>query len=67
MGAGKSDVFGISVLGILLALFSAVMWATYWMINNKNKDIDGTVSLFMGFLFGTIYLLVAKLYSWALI
>jgi len=32
------------------------------MINNKNKDIDGTVSLFMGFLFGTIYLLVAALF-----
>lgn len=62
LGAGKSDVSGISVLGILLALFSAVMWATYWMINNKNKDIDGTVSLFMGFLFGTIYLLIAALF-----
>ena len=62
LGAGKSDVSGISVLGILLAFFSAVMWATYWMINNKNKDIDGTVSLFMGFLFGTIYLLVAALF-----
>jgi Predicted permease, DMT superfamily len=62
LGAGKSDVSGISVLGILLCLFSAVMWATYWMINNKNKEIDGTVSLFMGFLFGTIYLLVAALF-----
>jgi len=29
LGAGKSDVSGISVLGILLAFFSAVMWATY--------------------------------------
>lgn len=62
LGAGKSDVSGISVLGIFLALFSAIMWATYWMINNKNKKIDGTVSLFMGFLFGTIYLFVASLF-----
>ena len=62
LGAGQSDVSGISIFGVFLDLFSAVMWATYWMINNKNKDIDGTVSLFMGFLFGTIYLLVAALF-----
>jgi len=62
VGASNSAITGISIPGIFLCLISAVLWASYWMINNKNKEIDGTVSLFMGFLFGTFYLLLAALF-----
>ncbi len=62
LGASKSSITGISVSGILLSVMSAVLWATYWMINNKYKETDSTVSLFMGFLFGTFYLLVSALF-----
>jgi drug/metabolite transporter (DMT)-like permease len=62
LGAGKSSISGISVPGILLDTLSAVLWATYWMINNKYKGADGIVSLFMGFLFGTIYLLIGAMF-----
>ncbi len=48
----------ISVLGIVWALLSALLWGIYWMMNDRLKDkADEDVSLFIGFLFGTIYLL----------
>lgn len=62
LGAGSSDVSGISVFGVFLDLLSALLWAIYWMVNNKRQDVDGIVSLFMGFLFGTIYLLTVSLF-----
>ena len=35
-----------------------MLWASYWIVNNKLKDkIDSSVTLFMSFLFGTVYLL----------
>lgn len=51
-------------LGLLLGFFSAFLWATYWMVNNrKGNDTDGNVSLFLSFLFGTLYLSVAALFT----
>lgn len=50
----------ISVEGIVLGFLSAFLWASFWMVNNRNKDItDGNVSLFMSFFFGTLYLCLA--------
>lgn len=43
---------------LLLPVASAVVWATYWMIRNKDRG-DFTVALFLCFLFGTIYLYAA--------
>ena len=41
---------------------SALLWATYWMVNNRNKDkTDATVACFMSFLFGSIYLVLGAL------
>ena len=49
----------ISVLGIVWALLSALLWVIYWMMNDRLKDkADEDASLFIGFLFGTIYLLI---------
>jgi drug/metabolite transporter (DMT)-like permease len=38
-------------LGVALALGSALLWATYWIFNTRDKR-DPVVCLFLGFLFG---------------
>lgn len=54
---------GVSAAGVLMALLSAVLWATYWMLNNRiSKDIDTTVSLFLGFFAGSLVLLIGGLF-----
>ena len=62
ISAGSGSMEGaVSVSGLILAALSALLWASFWMINNKNKNkCDATVSLFMSFLFGSIYLLAAS-------
>lgn len=58
IGSGNISDAGISTTGLLLAALSAILWASYWIVNNKLKDkVDGSVTLFMSFLFGTCYLL----------
>lgn len=53
----------VSVAGICMALFSAVLWASYWMLNNRLKDkVDTTVALFLGFLAGAIVLTAAGVF-----
>lgn len=48
----------ISVLGIVWALLSALLWGVYWMLNDRMKNkADEDVSLFIGFLFGSAYLI----------
>lgn len=61
---GKADSgTALSLSGILLGFLSAFLWALFWLVNNRNKDLtDGNVALFMSFLFGTIYLAVAALF-----
>lgn len=50
----------VSVAGILLALFSAVLWASYWMFNNRLVGkVDATVALFLEFLTGSVVLLAS--------
>lgn len=55
-GSGSMAGSSVSVTGLLLAALSAFLWAAYWMVNNKNRAVDGSVTLFMSFLFGTLYL-----------
>lgn len=62
VGTGQSGGMDIPVHGLLLAALSALLWAMYWMINNKFKDkADGSIALFMSFLFGTLYLLIGAM------
>lgn len=57
MGSGQMGDGGIPVGGLLLAALSALLWASYWMLNNKYKDsFDSILACFMSFLFGTLYL-----------
>lgn len=63
VGTGNAGSMGISPAGLLLAALSAVLWATYWLINNKQKNqTDGSVALFMTFLFGSAYMLVGAIF-----
>lgn len=52
----------LPLVGLLLALLSACLWALYWIMNNMNKVVDGTIALFLSFLFGSAYLLMASVF-----
>ena len=55
-----------NVYGVLLALGSAVIWALFWIYNIKDKR-DEVVKLFLNFLFGFIFILIAIVFSERLI
>lgn len=58
-GGGGIENMSLSVSGLVLAALSAVLWATYWMVNNlKKEQADSSVVLFVTFLFGSLYLLI---------
>lgn len=53
----------LPVGGLLLGFLSAFLWATYWIVNNRHsQSTDGNVSLFLSFMFGTLYLSIAALF-----
>ena len=56
-----SPVGALSITGIVLALGSAFIWATYWISKISSKE-DSSVSLFINFLFGTFYLILISLF-----
>ena len=59
--ATKGDLLGLnfeSPLGVVLALLSTLIWASYWIINAKNNN-DPIVSLLLGFLLSLPFTLVA--------
>lgn len=62
LGAGGVNGEQLPVWGLLLALLSAFLWATYWIVNNQNKKVDAIIALFLSFLFGFFYLLVGALF-----
>jgi drug/metabolite transporter (DMT)-like permease len=43
--------------GVLLALFSAFIWAIFWLYNMKDKR-DVTAKLFLNFLFGSVFIII---------
>jgi drug/metabolite transporter (DMT)-like permease len=50
-----------NLTGVLLALGSAVIWALFWIYNIKDKR-DEVIKLFLNFVFGFIFILVAMLF-----
>ncbi|MHC4271760.1 MAG: DMT family transporter [Planctomycetota bacterium] len=44
--------------GVTLALASSIIWALYWIYNLKQRH-DPTLTLFLNFVFGTAYILIA--------
>ncbi|MCK4749846.1 MAG: DMT family transporter [Bacteroidales bacterium] len=47
-------------LGIILALSTSVIWASYFIYNTRNKK-DPVIRLFLNFLFASVYLLLGGL------
>ena len=58
LGAENFSGISLSITGLLLAFFSAFIWATFWMLNRKNQHVDNIVALFVSFLFGSAFLLI---------
>ena len=57
LGGGQALGSKLPVGGLLLAALSAFLWASYWVVNNKNKErFDASLAFFMTFLFGSIYM-----------
>ena len=51
------------VLGVLLAVGSAIFWALYWIFNIKDQR-EEVSKLFLNFCFGFLYTLLAMIASW---
>lgn len=59
MRAGGGDLASGSILGIVLALMSAIVWATYWTLNSKDEaQIYSSARLFVAFLFAMPVLVI---------
>lgn len=60
---GKGITGSISVIGLVLCVGSAFLWACYWIVNDSLKDkVSEGSSLFLTFLFGTIYLGIGTMF-----
>ena len=55
LSPGKSDL-----TGVFLATGSSIFWAFYFILNVRDKR-DEALKLFLNFLFGTVYLIVAMI------
>ena len=62
MKGGWGDVELSSPRGIFFALISSVFWASYWLLNMKDKR-DEVSKLLLNFLFGSVYVLIFALAS----
>lgn len=63
LGGGQALGEALPVGGLLLAALSAVLWASYWVVNNKNKEkYDASLAFFMTFLFGSIYMMAGAMF-----
>lgn len=61
---GKDLPGGVSVIGIGIALFSALLWALYWIVSDRLKDkVNQVGTLFLTFGFGMIYLLIGYFFT----
>lgn len=64
LGGGQAMGSRLPVAGLLLAALSAFLWASYWVVNNRNKDrFDASLAFFMTFLFGSIYMGIGSLFT----
>lgn len=62
LGTGGIAGVSLSGTGIALAFLSAFLWAMFWILNQRNKNTDSMVALFLNFMFGAVYLLIATLF-----
>lgn len=61
---GGKEISGtLSLPGLLLGAMSALLWASYWMINDSLKQrVSQSVNLWVGFASGSAILLAASLF-----
>jgi len=60
---GNLSTFKIeNPFGVVLATCSSIIWALFWIVNVKDKR-DEAVKLFMNFLFGWFYILIALMWG----
>lgn len=62
LGTGGIAGVSLSSVGIALAFSSAFLWAMFWILNQRNKHTDSIVALFLNFMFGAAYLLIATIF-----
>jgi len=58
--ATGGDITGLNfsnAAGVALALSSSVVWALFWLLGVRDRR-DETVTLFINFLFGTVYIII---------
>ena len=61
VGGGEMTGSALSPFGLLLAALSALLWASYWMVNNRMKQqTDSSVVLWVSFLVSTCVLAVGS-------
>lgn len=62
MGGGESEET-FDIAGYAVAILSALLWAVYWLMNDRLKDrVDSTLALFLGFTTGTIALYIGLIF-----
>ena len=62
--ATQGDILGFRFskpTGVLLALTSTIIWALFWIFNLRDKG-DDAVRLFLNFMFGSLFILIAMLF-----
>lgn len=60
---GNAIAGEISVVGILLAIISALLWGLYWMVNDSLKDkVSEIPALFLTFFFGMCYMFIGNFF-----
>ena len=64
ISAGTESIAGVQLSkpGILLAFLSAFLWASFWIVNRRNKNVDTVLGLFLSFISGSLYLSLATLF-----
>lgn len=61
--SGSDDNNQFSFAGLFLAALSALIWAVYWILNQKkNHYFDSVTRLMFTFFFGTVYLFIGTLF-----
>lgn len=57
---GRFLSFGeVSTFGVALAIGSTLLWAIFWLLNARDR-LDPVVKLFLGFVFGLLYIILCS-------
>lgn len=56
---------GVNEFGVILAIGSTFIWASFWLINTKDKH-DPVIKLAFSFIFGLFYIFIAHLITGAI-